>query len=248
MAPTRRGPTCHAWIAALAVLIAGSLAGPARAGMVSFVPVLDNTLFADADGDTSNGAGPALFAGENSQGRIRRAVLAFDLSTAPPAEFSVDSVRLRLHVSNVSDASARVMSLHRLRASWGEGASTASGGSGAPATPGDATWIHRFFPGSPWSAPGGDFEPAPSATVVVDGVGDYEWTGKGLGSDVRFWREHPESNFGWILIGDESEPGTARRFDSREGPAEALRPILVIFTTEVPTLATSWGGIKTRYR
>jgi len=250
MAPTR---CAGRWMPALAILPAAALvvalAAPvARASGVSLSPVLDNTLFEDADGDTSNGSGPALFAGENSQGRIRRAVLAFDVAGALPEGATVDSVRLVLHVSNVSDPSPRVMRLHRLTAGWGEGASSAAGGSGAPAAPGDATWLHRFHPDMFWSAPGGDFDPSPSATLTVDGVGDYEWTGKALADDVRAWLEHPESNFGWILIGDESGANTARRFDSRESTTESSRPTLVIHSAKVSTLATSWGRIKACYR
>ena len=247
MTPTQGSLSLHRWVPALVILLAGTAAsGPARSGTMSLPPLRDNTLFEDAEGDTSNGSGPAVFAGENSQGRIRRAVLTFDVVL--PVEFSMDSVRLRLHVSNVSDTSPRVMRLHRLNASWGAGASNSAGGSGAPAQPGDATWIHRFHPDMPWSTPGGDFEAAPSAELTVAGIGDYEWTGKALANDVRFWLEHPESNFGWILIGDESEAGTARRFDSLESTIEGFRPALDLFTTEVPTLVTTWGLIKARYR
>lgn len=249
MAPTRGGPSPRPWMPALAILLGVALASAAApASVVSLTPIRDNTLFEDTEGDTSNGSGPAVFAGENSQGRIRRAVLAFDIAGTLPAGTSVDSVRLRLHVSNVSDPSPRVMRLHRLAAGWGEGASSAAGGSGAPAAPGDATWLHRFYPDMPWSAPGGDFDPSPSASLTVGGLGDYEWTGKSLVNDVRAWLEHPESSFGWILIGDESGPGTARRFDSRESTTESFRPTLVIYSTEVSTFATSWGQIKARYR
>ena len=96
--------------------------------------------------------------------------------------------------------------------------------------------------------PGGDFEPTPSAATTVSDIGDYEWSGAALAGDVRYWLEHQDSNFGWILIGDESAANTARRFDSLESPTEANRPTLTVFTTEVPTLITSWGRIKARYR
>jgi hypothetical protein len=35
-------------------------------------------------------------------------------------------------------------------------------------------------------------------------------------SDVQGWLNDPTTNFGWALLGDESGPGTARRFYSRE--------------------------------
>jgi len=46
--------------------------------------------------------------------------------------------------------------------------------------------------------------------------------------DVRSWLREPGSNFGWILIGDETERMTARAFASRENPEPSLRPLLEI--------------------
>ena len=44
----------------------------------------------------------------------------------------------------------------------------------------------------------------------------------------NYWLKHPEKNFGWILIGDETEPQTAKTFASRENPDETLRPLLEV--------------------
>jgi len=54
--------------------------------------------------------------------------------------------------------SARIIELHKLLADWGEGTSQATGeeGQGAPATPNDATWRHRFFDTIFWTNEGGD--------------------------------------------------------------------------------------------
>lgn len=35
-------------------------------------------------------------------------------------------------------------------------------------------------------------------------------------SQVQGWLDNPGSNFGWVLIGDETTPAMTRRFDSRE--------------------------------
>jgi hypothetical protein len=49
-----------------------------------------------------------------------------------------------------------------------------------------------------------------------------------LVQDVRLWWSAPERNFGWILIGDETTPQTAKSFASRESPEPALRPVLEV--------------------
>jgi len=43
-----------------------------------------------------------------------------------------------------------------------------------------------------------------------------------LVADVQFWADHPDQNYGWIVISEsESTPYTARRFGSREDPPNA---------------------------
>jgi hypothetical protein len=47
-------------------------------------------------------------------------------------------------------------------------------------------------------------------------------------ADVRLWLAAPHRNFGWILLGDETAPGTAKSFGSREEPDLSLRPVLEV--------------------
>ena len=44
-------------------------------------------------------------------------------------------------------------------------------------------------------------------------------------ADVQAWVNNAASNFGWLVLGDESEAATAKRFDTRES---ASPPILTI--------------------
>jgi hypothetical protein len=44
-------------------------------------------------------------------------------------------------------------------------------------------------------------------------------------ADVQSWLNNPAANFGWLVLGDESEIGTAKRFDTRES---ASPPVLTI--------------------
>ena len=238
-------------VAALVVLALALISTPpARAEVAVLSPVRDNTLFEDANGDTSNGSGPGLFCGRISQGRARRALLAFDVAAALPPGAAVYAARLELHVSSSSDLTPRVLTLHRVLADWGEGASSSAGGGGAPAQTGDATWRHTFYPLSLWSVAGGEFEADASASAIVPGDGgDFVWSSDQLMSDVIGWLAGGDGNFGWLLMGDESQSNTARRCDSRESVTPSYRPRLVIsYVLPTPALPASWGGVKVRYR
>lgn len=183
---------------------------------VTLTPARDNTLYESELGAVSNGAGQHLFAGTTNNDDARRAVLAFDLDALPPGA-TVLTATLTLTLSRTT-AGDTTVALHALNANWGEGASDAIGeeGAGATAETGDATWLYTFFDTASWAAPGGDFAPTPSAATVVGGTGAYQWASAGLAADVAGWLADPATNFGWILLGDETATGTAKRFDSRE--------------------------------
>lgn len=210
----------------------------------------DNTLF-DILADTlnSNGAGPYFFVGDNSQGNTRRGVVAFAVADSLPAGATIDSVELRLNSSQGQNNSPRMIAVHRLLADWGEGTSSSSGGGGARPAPGDATWLHRFFPDQFWTAPGGDFESAASASIQVTGTGFYSWRGTAMAADVQAWLDQPASNHGWLVQGDESVVSTARRFDSRENPVPTNRPVLIVHFTapDVAVVPMTWGALKAGY-
>jgi hypothetical protein len=192
----------------------------------------DNTLVEVAGGVLSNGAGSYVFGGRIASGEIRRALLAFDVQASVPAGSKVTAAQLTLHMSKtiVGPLSG---SLHRVTADWGEGTSDAPAeeGTGAASTPGDATWIHRFYSSVFWTAPGGDFASTPSAMTSVGDVGFYTWSSPQMVADVQAWVDAPANNFGWLLIVDESDFPSAKRFDSRENPVVANRPKLTITFT-----------------
>ena len=196
----------------------------------------DNTLYETATGNISNGAGDYLFAGQTNQSAIRRGVLAFDLTDKLPAGATIVSATLQLHLSKTSAGSTTV-SVHRVLANWGEGSSNANSneGSGVTATTGDATWLHTLFNTTLWQTPGGDFTPTASATAAVAGVATYQWRAPALLADLQGWQANPATNFGWLIMGDESTSGTAKRFDSRENPIAANRPQLTIIYTVTET-------------
>ena len=236
-----------------ALLFAGSrIASPDTATLVS---TRDNTLIEDATGALSNGAGPTMFAGRTNQlsSSVRRAVLRFDVAGAVPPGSTILGVALTLNMSQAATPSNQSIELRRLAADWGEGTSDAgtAGGGGAPSTPGDATWRHRFFPGTPWASPGGDFTGSVKAAIAVGFEGPYTWgPTPGMIADVQGWLDNPASNFGWGMIGNENSRGTAKRFDTRENLDPLARPMLKIDYTPPGTPATvaTWGKIKAQYR
>jgi hypothetical protein len=203
---------------------------------ISINPSKDNTLyeFVPADGDRSNALGDHFFAGETVKSEIRRGVIAFDIAGSIPQGSTITSVSLSLHMSRTLLDTARSVELHKLLADWGEGTSDAPGeeGDGAPATTNDATWRHRFYDTIFWATQGGDFSNTVSASQSVGAIGDYAWSSAPMVADVQSWLDNPVNNFGWLVLGDESESATAKRFDTRESTSP---PVLTIEYTPGPT-------------
>ena len=218
---------------AVFALIAGAVV---RAEQVELNPAKDNTLYAKS-GSLSNAAGIGLFAGRTGQGHFVRGVMAFNLRGIPPGS-TIEDVRLTLRQTNSNNNTpqTRTVSLHRLAKDWGEGTSedtlgAGGGGAGGPATTGDATWLHTFFDTELWANPGGDFAADVSGSTEVSANGAYVWQSAGMVADVQNWVDHPESNFGWLLLGDENTIATAKRFGSRESDSP---PVLLVQFTPAP--------------
>lgn len=250
----------HAAAAILAAAVQGA-AATASAAQRTLFPSLDNTLIQDAAGSLSNGSGPDLFVGLTHAMSIRRALVRFDVAAAVPAGAHVDSVWLVMTLTRTTASNPATVTLHRVQASWGEGTSNSGGGQlggggGAPATPGDATWLHRSFATLNWTAPGGDYAAAVSGQAVIGNattVGEhFTWgSSAGMVADVQAWLDTPASNFGWLLHGDEAAGlgvQTSRRFASREAEAEAIRPQLRIIFSGVGVEPHTWSRVKSLFR
>ena len=123
------------------VLLAGAAAGAAES---TFGAAADNTLIQvlDPNAPRSNGRGDSVFTGLTQRDGLRRAVLRFDLSVIPPGA-TVQSATLTLTLTHTRPGSSAIK-LHRSLQDWGEGASSAFGGIGTVAEPGDVTWFERF--------------------------------------------------------------------------------------------------------
>jgi hypothetical protein len=225
-----------------------SAAAIAQDQQVNLPSLKDNTLYQDPMGTPSNGAGQHMFAGTSGSGLIRRAVIAFDIADNIPAGSTIQSVTLILNMSKTTSGAVDVDLLAATQ-DWGEGTSVASSGegSGAPATPGDATWVHTFFDTQFWNAPGGDFVATPSATTTVNQPAAYSWSSPAMVTDVQGWLDQPATNFGWGLIATnfESQPMTAKRFDTKENSDPTVQPVLAItYTPPVSTGSVSLPALK----
>ncbi|MCB9852006.1 MAG: DNRLRE domain-containing protein [Phycisphaerales bacterium] len=247
----------YVWFS-VAVLVAAAQVG--RADSVILEPNRDNSIFTDgedAPADLSNGAGPHIFVGRTLFNGLRRGLVAFDIAGSIPAGSVIEEVELTMHMSLGTTNSSDYM-LHRVASDWGEGVSNSGtgsigsasgGGGGAPAEPGDATWMHAFYDTQTWTNLGGDFAPVPSATAAVGTVvGDYSWESTpALVSDVQTWLDSPGQNHGWLIKNDEPPAlqGRAKRFDSREHPTPQFRPRLrVTFSGPPPVEEVIVGAMK----
>lgn len=202
--------------------------------------VQDNTIYSNLT-NNSNGAGDNFTAGAIQSPSVRRGFLMFDLSLIPSGA-TITAVSLRM-VMNKTVSGANNVSLHRLNENWGEGASDAGSGGdgqGTIAQLGDATWLCTFSNGAggcitSWGTAGGVFQPVASATTSVSGPDPYTWSSGQMITNVQGWLNTPATNFGWIIIGAEGTPGSAKRFSSRTNFTVADRPTLTVtYTTVVP--------------
>ncbi|MFM9959227.1 MAG: DNRLRE domain-containing protein [Phycisphaerales bacterium] len=232
---------CATAIAAMATFSGGAFAGSVLPPtIVNLTSVLDNTLYEESGGGLSNALGPNIFAGQTRFAGPRRAVIEFDVSSIP-SNATIVSATMTLNLTRaISDGN--IQTAHRVLAGWGEGTSSSGpdefanpGGSGELSTTGDATWVHRFFSGTNWTTPGGDFAPTASASAVVDSfTGPYNWTGPGMAADVQGWIADASTNHGWLILGTEGAGQNAKRYASRENTNPALRPVLTVTYTVPP--------------
>lgn len=220
----------------LAIAAGAALATGAAAQEVEVVLAADadTSIFSDIAANNSNGAGPDLYSGRvgPAGGTVRqRSLVRFDLS-AIPADATIISAEVTLNLVQPGPfVTPDIYTLSRVTSPWGEGGAIAGGGQGAPATPDDATWNAAFFPGVPWGVPGGDFVAESSAAVEVGTVGnvDVTWLGGSLADDVAAWVAGIEPNHGWILIGNEVDPWSARKFGARENDPSRQPRLTVVY-------------------
>jgi hypothetical protein len=218
---------------------------------ITITATSDNTIFQEAE--NSNALGANLFAGDINfgAGYARRAMISFQLSGVVPAGSTIVSASVKLFCNKVpAGAVTDNVKFHKLTAGWGEATSDAGSdfdGNGMAATPGDATWLQRFFGTTNWTATGGDYVATASATTSVGAANIYyTWSSAQLAADVQSWVITPANNFGWLVIGDEVTPKTVKRYSSRENTDPAQQPQLTItYRGPVPVTLAAFTAKET---
>ncbi|MBS1518127.1 MAG: DNRLRE domain-containing protein [Bacteroidetes bacterium] len=219
----------------------GALSNTYSQTTVNITYCQDNTLYEDSNGQLSNGSGQYFFTGKTVGDELRRGVIKFLLVKDIPACATITNVSLRLYMSRTISGDQDV-ELRKMNKDWGASFSDASGeeGNGTQAEEGDATWLHTFYSTEFWDNAGGDFSTDPSSVTTVGGVGYYTWDSSALIQDVQGWLNNPDSNFGWAILGNERDAGSAKRFDSREFGTTTFRPVLTVtYTNNVISLYTA---------
>ena len=206
---------------------------------VDITPDKDNSIYSES-GSLSNGQGK-LFSGRTNMNDDRRALLHFDIAGNLPAGVTITNVTLDLVLENSGPGATNdAYDLHPLTQDWGEGASSGSG-TGAAAVAPDATWTDAMFGTTTWTSAGGDFLTSVATSTVGNTPGVWSWSDPNMVTNVQAWLDTPSSNFGWILIGDETTTGSARRFGSAE---QGSSPVLhVEYTCATPPTASCQGQI-----
>jgi hypothetical protein len=236
----------------LATILLLAIAFPIAAQTDTLIinPSRDNTLYESDEGNLSNGQGEYLFIGRTNQPLIRRALLHFDVAAELPENARVLSAELHVNVSNAVGGS-QPATVHAVLRSWGEGDSKASGpeGEGGEAATGDATWLHAFFPDENWQTPGGDYTEAILAETMIDREGPYMFEStQALVLLIQEWQANPDTNFGIMIRGNETQQRVAKRLDSRLNPEVENRPRLVIEYEPVSTSIETDGEVASEFR
>jgi hypothetical protein len=233
-----------------AVVVFGLAANGFCFDSVSLLPVADTTLF-EVKPTNSIGGVEWISSGTTQNYTRNRALLKFDVAGTLPAGSRILGVTLSVRVTQIprDGYNGAFFSLRRMLVSWGEGtngiADPQAPGFGSPASPGDATWNHRFSHSTNvWTTPGGeegiDYTATSSALVGVESTDPYSFESfPSAKEDVQLWLDQPELNFGWMIKSESEEVNfTARRFGSREFGDPNTSPLLNIIFQAPPKFSS----------
>jgi hypothetical protein len=192
-----------------------------RADSLIVTPSQYNTLFqvqsSAPSAQLSDGSGPGIFVGESFQSpglNVKRGLVQFNLSSIPTNAI-IESVSLKMTVIIGSMNAGETIGLHTVLSPWGAGGSVSAGGMGVQSQTGDASWYYSKFQTAMWNNPGGDFTAASSESIAfAQGQLTGTWSGGNMVQDVQNWVDGAMPNYGWALVSNEMQAGTAREFGS----------------------------------
>jgi len=167
-----------------------------------------------------------------------RGLIYFDLSSFPSFDTIVNAtLELYYYDDIASDPSGRVHEVHRITASWDEGA-------GNYTVNQNVTWNNRTTLAA-WSTAGGDFAVTATASATIP-ASPGAWVKWNVTTDVWDFLNGTYSNYGWLIKDSSEDSATARKvkyWSSEYTGDSSLTPRLVI---EYTTAATeTWNNIET---
>ena len=246
-----QGPPIHTIMKTASILasVLSAASSFALAATTSIPADADTTLHENFPGGNF-GARTTLQAGASSGATARtRALVSFNVAGAVPPGATIRAARVTFVATDAPPVplTTQPFELRRVLSDWREGVQSAANGGAAAVN--DATWSHHLSPNSAWAAPGGavgtNVAASISAAFAVENSGAYriESTAS-LVADVQAWLDRPESNFGWMLLGqNEAIAQTVRTFASREDTART--PVLEVeYTTGTPDFRTIIAGLS----
>lgn len=202
---------------------------------------------ANADTGNASGKGPALFAGADGSSNKKRSTIVFDIASAGiPSNATIVSVTMTMYLAQVAGSGgggspgnypSRVLKLHRVQQTWGEGTSgsptspTVGGtGQGYTRVSGDSSWTYAVYSGTSWTA-GGNINATASASSTFSSPfvlnQAYTWSSAGMVTDVGAWVSGSSTNYGWLVKSDlETSPTSFLGYWSRDGAAANSNPAI----------------------
>lgn len=204
--------------------------------VASSFPADANSVLYEKSGHAYNGGELVVGRVSGTEEERRRTLVRFDLEEQLPDDALVFEASLVMYAASFGPERGEgtlETRVHRLLGPWQEGSrAVPSDADGTAPDEGDATWLDRSWPDVQWTTPGGDYSSDPSATLSIGQefpvAGLVEWTSESLIEDVQGWIEDPDSNHGWIILGDESAPGRTINFRNRYARSAVQHPTLKI--------------------
>lgn len=168
----------------------------------------------------------------NNMLRINHALFDFDIATFIPANAKINSATLEILVLSQGGEVGQNgddFTLHLMTAEWTEG--TGIGNTGEDTGDG-ATWLTSNGVDA-WTTPGGDFDPNPIGTQLIDldGIsGTYTINSQALVDAIQDIVNGDADDFGFLVKGVADVPGSGSRFGSRDNNEAAT--LTIDFTSD----------------
>ena len=156
-------------------------------------------------------------------GGVQRSLIRFDLANLLPDNIRITAADLYLYDN--ADGPDMTVELHPLSRDWNESEST----------------YNQAASGQPWAQPGGDFDPAPIASMTLRGSTP-RYVSTSILESVRTWVANPDSNHGLLLNVTQASYNSDRTIQSSDQWNQEQRPKLKIIYEPIPPTPTPTLG------